>query len=248
MICSVAFKNISHTIFLQPSKRIAIIFFFLWLSIPSFAQDQPLNYRTVEESTYNFYQYKEWEKLIERGNKALEQDIDYFYLRLRLGIAYFNKGNYFLASTHLEKAFKFNSTNQTALEYLYLAYQYTNRATDANRTRSFFTGELREKYPGKVLNNLYLQSGPILSNNISRNKEESLLNGKHLSAQQDLNDSKYFNQAGLEIHPFKNIALVFNYSNLRTQKLKQIEASELVKTGTTTIQFVLVFEFADCCN
>lgn len=48
----------------------------------------------VDALTYQLFQQKAWDNLIKEGNKAIQNGIDYYYLRVRMGIAYYEKGNY----------------------------------------------------------------------------------------------------------------------------------------------------------
>jgi hypothetical protein len=79
------------------------------------------------------YEQKEWDKLIDTVKEALKNDFDFFYLRTRLGIAYYEKGNYAKAVNHFTKALEFNEADPVILEYLYFAYIFSNRYQEASR-------------------------------------------------------------------------------------------------------------------
>ena len=53
-----------------------------------------LDFPTADMLTYRYYQEKKWDSVIMIGKQALRQDIDFYYLRVRLGIAYFEKQEY----------------------------------------------------------------------------------------------------------------------------------------------------------
>ena len=67
---------------------------------------QPLSLISVDAQTYSLWQKKDWNGLIAAGKKALKADIDFYYLRVRMGIAYYEKKNYHMALLHFEKAYK----------------------------------------------------------------------------------------------------------------------------------------------
>jgi len=71
------------------------------------------------DQTYQLYNEENWYQLTEVGQEAVKNGLDYFYLRIRMGIAYFHLKNYRKAATHLEKALDFNGADASALEYLY---------------------------------------------------------------------------------------------------------------------------------
>ena len=99
----------------------------------------------VEQKSLQLYQDKNWKELIKFGNSALKQNIDYFYLQMRVGIAYFEQKNYCLAEVHFRKALDYNSTDELALEYLYYCYVYTGRTDDARLWSKKFSKELAAK-------------------------------------------------------------------------------------------------------
>ena len=43
--------------------------------------------KQADIQTYDLYTLAKWDELIDAGNKALSKGIDFYYLRMRLGIA-----------------------------------------------------------------------------------------------------------------------------------------------------------------
>jgi hypothetical protein len=80
----------------------------------------------VEAQSYSLYMQKNWGELINYGNMALGKGFDYYYLRYRLGAAYFSEKKYREAQVQFEKAVAFNSADE-AIEYLYFCYLYTGQ-------------------------------------------------------------------------------------------------------------------------
>lgn len=109
-------------------KILAIIF--LLYSGDLWAQDNR-DFTYYNEVTYDHYLKKAWDQLIQTGKEALDLDYDFYYLRARLGIAYYEKGIYTAAIRHFSRALKYNSSNPIILEYLYYAYIYASRYQDA---------------------------------------------------------------------------------------------------------------------
>ena len=89
------------------------------------AQDT-LTSAEVESRSSIFFTQGNWDALIRYGNTALSKGFDYYYLRYRLGVAYFSEKKYRQAQNHFEKAITFNSTDE-AMEYLYYCYLYTGQ-------------------------------------------------------------------------------------------------------------------------
>jgi tetratricopeptide (TPR) repeat protein len=120
---------------------------------------------TIEEKTYQLYEAKKWDELIKLVNTAIDSGIDYFYLRMRIGIAYYENGNYNLAEKHFSKALFFNSTNDLVKEYLYYCYQYTGRMDQANWLATEFNDSLKLKIGAlKPKYNALIEAGVKQSN------------------------------------------------------------------------------------
>ncbi|NOX47173.1 MAG: hypothetical protein GXO89_09375 [Chlorobi bacterium] len=205
-----------------------------------FSQNTKPDFNTVDHQTYRFYFLENWDSLIITGEKALKQDIDYFYLRMRLGRAYYEKDNFSKSAQHFEKALEYSATNATALEYLYYSYLFTNRELDAKLLTKQFPESLNKKInppKNKAIDEIYLETGPTSSNNISLNKKDNLMGKDSIYGEHDLNDNKYYFHLGLKKNIGKRASVYVGYSKLSISKLKQIQVSELVKSGYDTIPY-----------
>jgi tetratricopeptide (TPR) repeat protein len=88
---------------------------------------------------------QDWEALIETGNDALDKGFDFYYLRYRLGIAYYQQQNYHRAARHFRKAFDMNDRDDLLKEYLYYSYLLAGRRYEAYYTEQLFTNRTRQK-------------------------------------------------------------------------------------------------------
>lgn len=99
----------------------------------------------VDQLTYEQWSENDWDELIETGKQALRQGIDFYYLRYRMGIAYYEKGNYHMARHHFEKAHKMNPGDELLKEYLYYSTIYTGREYEASNLAFTFSPGLLNK-------------------------------------------------------------------------------------------------------
>jgi hypothetical protein len=106
-----------------------------------------LNFQLVDSTTYKYYLSGDWDKLISLGNKAVDNGIEYKYLRQRMGYAYFMSGDYVRASLNFEKALRYDSYDQFTLAYLY----YTNLDLVKPETSGWFASRLSDKSLNKYL-------------------------------------------------------------------------------------------------
>ena len=123
------------------------------LAIKGVSQDT-LTSENVEQKSYQLYMDKNWSELIKVGNKAIKRGYDYFYLQLRVGIAYYELKNYSLAEGHFKKALSFNADDELSLEYLYYCYLFNGRYENARWLSKIFSQVLSEKVGANQLSKI----------------------------------------------------------------------------------------------
>lgn len=125
-------------------RPVLYLFIFSLFFLKSYSQDTP-DATEIEMKTLEFYTNKDWNSLIALEDEALKNGNDYFYLRMRLGIAYFEQKNYGLALVHFNKAIGFNSTDDLVNEYLYYSYLFLGKEEEARKLSTAFSSELKVK-------------------------------------------------------------------------------------------------------
>ena len=125
-------KNILHIIFLVISFQSFVLK----------AQDTTL--QNIDAQTYKLYTEKNWKELIKFSKQAIDSNIDFYYLRMRLGIAYYEQHRYSLANKHFKKAKEFYNNNIVD-EYLYYSYFFGGNFAEAEKLSNNFTDSLKNK-------------------------------------------------------------------------------------------------------
>ena len=123
---------------------------FIGLSLvvgPGIYGQEVLDFNTLNTETYRLYLAQEWDSVIRLGNQGLRQDMDFYYLRMRMGIASYEKHRYRTASRHFSTALEQNQGDPVALEYLYYARLLSGQTEQAGLSRNQFRGELAQKLP-----------------------------------------------------------------------------------------------------
>ncbi|TRZ73143.1 MAG: hypothetical protein D4R97_05245 [Bacteroidetes bacterium] len=207
-------------------KSFVVLFlvFFLLLTVSSKAGTK-LDFKTVDMLTYRCFEEKKWDSVIVVGKQALHQDIDYYYLRVRLGIAYFEKQKYIPASLHLRKARQFNSGDPMVSDYLYRAYLYTNRNEEANILKATFPVEDRETTGSKsgTLELVHFESGYTLSSDNAPKNLPTLMGHDSIYGEQDLYGNSLYNNLGLKVNISNRVSISMAYNYLNFTKTKYIQ-------------------------
>ncbi|NOY38624.1 MAG: hypothetical protein GXO83_13740 [Chlorobi bacterium] len=117
---------------------------------------EPGSFADFNNRTYALYEQRQWKDLLKTGREAIHNGYDYYYLRMRMGIAAYERKNYMRAIPHFRKALTFNRTDSVAQEYLYYCYLFSNRKIEAQALLDKMPGTLRSKVVKK-------ETGSILS-------------------------------------------------------------------------------------
>lgn len=228
--------------------RTILILLATFYSIGAFAQNE-LTYETVDSITYQQYLKKDYKNLKETGNKALKKEIDFYYLRTRLGIAYYETKNYEKSLIHLKKAYAMNPSEAILKEYYYFSLLYTLRTSDAYDLASGFSKELQSKI-GFKKQNINFESSfdrvgitaiAITNNNNSKEKNDILGDGTY--AETTLQNNSYIGNLYIE-NSISNRLKIYNslsYLTIKSTGIVQtpISDSEIRHYNNTNLNYTL---------
>jgi len=187
------------------------------------------DYKNLDSITYAHYINQDWEKVIYTGNTALNRNIDYFYLRTRMGIAAYYLGRYPEAADHFEKALIFNATDPTTQLYLYDTYKLFGKNTKAYRLSMSFNKNTLSliSTKRKPIEALYAGGGHSFSNNLTNNdnlfvdKNSDTVTGYRILIG---DKSDYYMGASFNLSPM--VSMYAGYNRLNIQKKINFQYTE----------------------
>lgn len=200
-------------------------------------------WETVDSVTWQLYAGKQWESLNEEAKKAFNQEIDFFYLRVRAGVAAFEMKQYRPAIRHLQKALENSPDNEFVNSYYYSALLLAGREDEANA--------LADRLPVEMLDRYQIRRKEFVSS-VTLETLHSF-NGMHraLIAEEIDNEGSYsnyrsvlnhmwFKDLGLDHHISPEFNLYHSFSHIaidRTQRYKSAAYLLDAKKGTNTSQY-----------
>lgn len=204
--------------------RTALIIFFLLLTITSVAQEK--YNASIDKKTYELYMKSDWEGLHEAGSAAIDEGFDFYFLRMRLGISYYEEKNYMSAVTHFEKAVTFNPKDSIGLEYLYYSYLFSGQESEANILAKKFSSQLKRKIQYKIpefFKGAYTEGGYSFNQDYSGKKNGGVKGNQDLSGTQNIfKDETYINLS--LFHSIGERVSVFQgYNNIVVNSTRQFE-------------------------
>lgn len=176
-------------------------------SIEMSAQD---DFVKLDRQTYDYYLKGDYKNLSCTAERMISQGIDYYYLRMRLGILSYNKQLYYNALKHFNKALEFNSLDTVSRKYIYYSYLFSGRKADANLYLKSVSGaldnnksRLKERYQSQE----FYAATTVSYSNISLYR----INNLYYEA---IKNSLNIN-AGFESYFLKRFKGTFSYTNFR---------------------------------
>ncbi len=189
------------------------VIFLLQIPLQVVSQNN-VNVTAINKSTFEYYSKGEWKKLIETGKVAKKHNIDFYYLNVRLGVAYFNTGKYRKAVYYFRKAYKSDPDNVFVKKYLYLSFLYSGRTEDAKKFEKNLKPETLSELKILRKTDIYLTADTRFENN--KNYKHNTNEGEFLS-QSVRNGYNYFS-SGLKALRFQN-SLYFNFANINKSSI-----------------------------
>jgi len=173
---------------------------FMGSVVPGYSQQ--IDYRFVDSAMYQLYINQSWDSLIEMGKTAIKNDIDYYYLRMRMAEAYEAKQKYLLSAQSYEIAREFNQSDPYACTGLYNSYLNSGKKSRAYHLSQEFNGNLKLKSGIKIslVDFVDIFGGYVFSNNEGNNGHIDLINAETNNGQQLLFGDETYVHAGLTLN------------------------------------------------
>jgi len=111
---------------------------------------EQMTYIQADSLSYHYYLSGNWNALIETGEKALAEGIDFKWLQQRLGYARFMKKQYFRSMKHYEKSLLFDNSDEISHLYLYYIGLNTGNISYARAHAGELTKETKQQIEYKT--------------------------------------------------------------------------------------------------
>jgi hypothetical protein len=203
---------------------------FVGITIQGFGKQ--IDYRYVDSITYHLYINQSWDSLIDIGKMAIKNNIDYYYLRMRMAEAYSAKEKYLLSAQSYEKARDFNHFDPYAGAGLYNAYLNSGKKNRAYHLSHEFNESLKQKSGVKInlVDFVDVYGGYIVSNNEANNGQIDLINIETNNGQQVLFGDETYVHAGLMFNLAPSFSLFAGGSFIDIAKTTRFQY-HLINTG-----------------
>lgn len=135
------------------------------------AQKSSLTFKEVDSISYALFLKQDWKLLLEFSKKSRSEKIDFYYLKVRTGIAHFKSKEMLLAIKYLEQAYKLNAYDVVVQDYLYWAYRYAGFQLESDMFYEKLSDDLKNKINYKLKFLSFIEIGIVSNFNSDSNKE-----------------------------------------------------------------------------
>lgn len=223
------------------SKRIIITCLTVVLLMHANAQER-LNYKETDIKSYDLYLQKNWTELIAFSSEARQQGIDFYYLQMRTGIAYYNLGKYRASSEWFLKAWENDHSSELLQEYLYYSLIYSGRILEARKLSSQFSEGLKKTLNIKSnrITRMAYEGGYIFNSDFDELKRSSFTGEFELGSDYGetyLLKDFTFHSLDLNHQIFPNLSLNHNITYLDVNREATIDWGERFSSPLKIRQF-----------
>ena len=224
------------------------ILLFILLPMVGFSQ---ITFSESDRETYKYYTEQKWDSLLLVGKESLKQDIDYFYLRTRMGAAWYEKGKPIKAIRQFRKARAFNSSDAFTNASLYYSLLNANRTGQARAISSTIPGseQVQMGIRKNILRDVNLEIGMVYNNAYNKSDPSSLMGPDSIYGKQDLYGNSYYGHLDFTLNLTKHISLNIGYSYLNFKKRKEYQFSyledQLERRVDTTWGYYNIYSFPE---
>jgi hypothetical protein len=185
-------------------------------------------FQEVDRQSLALYEKGEWKELVKYSNEAFREGFDYYYLRMRAGIANYMIRRYMQAVLHFKKALVFNNNDPVSGEYLYSCYLELNRVPEALKAFDELPPSVREKLgkSSSKLHQVIIETGPLFSNQAEKYSGLDLDGEENIYGEADITGNGYYLNAGLSWGFKKSFSIYAGYSLVRFDKTKLVKIED----------------------
>lgn len=182
----------------QRFQLLILLFIFTGLAA-GYGQEAVPSFREIDSVSLALYQARDWKALARYQEWAAREGYDYYYLRMRSGIASYERKNYLQAARHFRKALEHNDADPVALEYLFGCFLELNLTAEAAQTWQKLPAPAQERLAllKPRLFRAGLAAGPLISDQPEKFDTFDLDGGQDIYGETDLVTGGYNVYAGL---------------------------------------------------
>jgi hypothetical protein len=218
----------------------------LVVSCSGYLTAQPEKGKT-DSLTWQLYQEKKWDKLLKQANTAFKRNIDFYYLRVRAGVAAYELKKYREAVSHFEKAYEEYNSDDFLNYFYYWSLVLSGREDEASGFADQLSPALLKQmqiHRKGWVSGVSAESLVSFNRNYNGLLDQGLDNKGGTSNFRSLFKSQFYKGLALDHHLLPKLNLYQNFSHIGIERTIQTNskfslADEQRKPATSQFQYFL---------
>jgi hypothetical protein len=201
------------------SKSVFLFLLIGNLLIMSKSYSQELDYTSVDSLTYSYFISNNRAALNKTARQAINSGVDYYYLRMRLGLSAYTNRDFCSAERHFSKALGFNRFDPVAQSYLMGSLIETMRPIEAGSVFNQSASSARDYTTikkGFRIISAHADVGMISRNEKLQNDFQAALGGNDIYREQRIQGKSMIYDAGLLFALRPNLMFYTGYQIIET--------------------------------
>lgn len=206
----------------------------LWFVATVNAQKPAESFKKIDSTTYALYLKKDWKSIIAEGKKANKEGIDFYFLKVRMGIAYFKENKLFSAIPFLEKAYALDLNNLVVQDYLYWAYRSSGLVMESRLFYDKMETSLKEKInlQKPLINDISLNV--LATNNIDYDDMIASEGDSETIDYRFIRKNQQMFSLAMSHPLFKRVNLFHQFTYIPTSSAQQLNVNGILENETYT--------------
>ncbi|MFA5816414.1 MAG: hypothetical protein WC865_12415 [Bacteroidales bacterium] len=145
--------------------KLSTLTFFLLLPLLSPAQETH-SFAEIDSLSYKAYLDADWKRVLDYTRSGFNSGFDFYYLRMRAGLAELNRHSPVRAAVHFRKALEFNQNDPYALEYLYSSLLFSGDLAESRLLANTYSPAFRKRLgipARRLITSAFIEPGYMLN-------------------------------------------------------------------------------------
>ncbi len=195
----------------------------LLILVVSYATVAQPEWLRTDSLTYSLYMGQDWKNLLLVTRKSLHDGVDFYYLRVRAGMAAYNLKNYRLAARHFGKAYSWNSTDEFTNYWYYYALLMGSRSDEADKLASVFADDYLSRMlikPKPLVNTILAESQLTINSGYDNLLSESITSDYSYMAFRNVLKQQFYKGIGIDHRVNHRLFLYHGFSHLGVKRMQ----------------------------
>jgi hypothetical protein len=183
-----------------------------------------------DQKTYEQFIHNEWKELIRTGKEASRINVDFYYLHLRMGVAYYELERFRDAASCFSRALEYYPEDTLVLEYYYYSLLFSGTSQEADllcyKNNDLLKYRIKEEH---ILSykETFVESGFSFGDNLQKNSKTDIDGVDNQLGEAELIDNAEYYALGFRHSFWPRLHLTYALSYISTGRIFRVQRQDV---------------------